>query len=348
MLVELFWPDEFSLKSLDNLRTLWFNKCDLPHFGETKAQFLPEKLENLCFYDCFNPSLPELKHLRKLEIYMTPFKWDNLKIYMEPNTISKLSSLEELSLSSNVYICEEYAKGGSILPILDEVSELPYLTSLHICSREPKSSKLATIFHNLREFHLFVGERRDKLSMKVSSVTKSIELSNHDLIEGYQTLIEKAEEVILCGTNFTGSSTVMRDAEEFISLRYMTIKDCKAIEYLSRMSPHDKIPESLHWSIPFSNLIKLEINNCPNLKYLFSVSVARCLVQLQELHMKDCPLMEQVVLQESTSDGDIIKMSKLRIMILTDLPRLTHFHKGNSFSGQIQPMFDGMVRLLNP
>ena len=127
----------------------------------------------------------------------------------------------------------------------------------------------------------------------------------------------------------------------------MKIIDCKAIQYLINMSPGHKIQENLHRSMPFSNLIKLKIQNCPTLKYLFCDSVARCLKHLQKLTIENCPLMEEVILGEGASNGSIIKMSKLRMMILDDLPRLVHFYKDNNFCDEIQPLFNQMVRFLN-
>ncbi|WOG90661.1 hypothetical protein DCAR_0309905 [Daucus carota subsp. sativus] len=344
VLVEFSWPEKCSLESLDNLKTLWFVNCNLFCFGEREAKFLPEKLEDLCCWDCDIPkqlNLPELNHLRKLEIYINTRSWLWARgINVEQNTISRLSSLEELSLPSKFYINKEGAKDGS-LPILDEVSELPCLTNLHIRSQESKSSKLATTFLNLREFHLFVGDELPrKWSTKVSPVTKSIKLSSYAAIEGYRTLIDKAEEVILSRAYITGNSICNRNTQEFINLRYMKIKACHAIEYLARISPGDKIQESLHQSIPFSNLIKLKIKSCYSLKYLFCDSFGRCLHQLKELEIVSCPEIEQVVLGEGASDGNIIHMSKLKIMILTDLPRLLHFYKD---ARQNQPLFNQMV-----
>ena len=257
VLVEFSWPEKFSLESLDTLKTLWFITCDLVHFGKSELGLLPKKLENLCFWDCdFSKelNLAKLNHLRKLEIYINtrPWLWED-KIIVKQNTISRLSDLEELSLPTEFYIGEECAEDGP-LPILDEVCKLSRLTSLNICSRESKSGKLATIFSNLREFHLFVGKRQDFWSRGVSWRTKSITLSNHDLIEHYKPLFEKAEEVILCGTNFTGRSIDIRDTKEFINLKYMKIQDCQFIEYLARMSPGNKIGGSLPPSLPFSQL----------------------------------------------------------------------------------------------
>ena len=57
--------------------------------------------------------------------------------------------------------------------------------------------------------------------------------------------------------------------------------------------------------------------------------------------------MEEVVLGEGTSDGNM-SMPELRKMTLIDLPRLIHFYKDNIFSGQIQPLFNETVCLLNP
>ncbi|KAL1822103.1 hypothetical protein ACET3Z_008881 [Daucus carota] len=343
VLVGFSWPKKLSLKSLGELKTLWFDKCDLEFFGETDVKILPEGLENLCIWESPMPeqlNVPELSHLRKLDIY------SGGRLCMVPNTISRLSTLEELRLPSNFYIDEECAEGGS-LSVLDEISKLPSLTSLQTRSRVSKSSKLATMFSNLREFHLFVGQPpANNRSMNLSpvSVTKSIKLFNHDLVEGYQTLFQKAEEVILYETDFPGSSIGIRDTKEFINLRYMQIENCKAMEYLARISsPQGEIQESLQRSTPFSNLINLKIKCCPSLEYLFCNSVARCLLLLQELHIEDCPLMKEVVRGEGKSDGNIINMSKLRIMILSNLPRLVHFYKDKISCAQIQPLFDGMV-----
>ena len=53
VLVEFSWPEKFSLKYLDNLKTLWFIRCHLMDFGchlmdfgERGVRFLPENLEN--------------------------------------------------------------------------------------------------------------------------------------------------------------------------------------------------------------------------------------------------------------------------------------------------------------
>nr|XP_017241456.1 PREDICTED: uncharacterized protein LOC108214152 [Daucus carota subsp. sativus]XP_017241457.1 PREDICTED: uncharacterized protein LOC108214152 [Daucus carota subsp. sativus]XP_017241458.1 PREDICTED: uncharacterized protein LOC108214152 [Daucus carota subsp. sativus]XP_017241459.1 PREDICTED: uncharacterized protein LOC108214152 [Daucus carota subsp. sativus]XP_017241460.1 PREDICTED: uncharacterized protein LOC108214152 [Daucus carota subsp. sativus]XP_017241461.1 PREDICTED: uncharacterized pro len=122
----------------------------------------------------------------------------------------------------------------------------------------------------------------------------------------------------------------------------MKIQDCRFIEYLARMSPGNKIGGSLPQSIPFSNLTKLKINNCHSLKYLFCNSVARCLNKVQKLKIENCHMMEEVVLGEGTSDGNM-SMPELRKMTLIDLPRLIHFYKDNTFSGQIQPLFNQTV-----
>ena len=193
------WPKKFSLKTLKNLKTLWFVECyNIFHFKEG-VKFFPENLEDLCFYDCeISPelNLPELNHLRKLEIYT--YWLYTTKVFVKPNTISRLSRLEELSLPAKFHIREEGVDGGS-LALLDEVSELSYLKSLHIFSGVSKSTKLATIFSKLREFRLVVNEGGDdKESRRVSPLTKSIKLFSHDLIGSYQTLIDKAEEVIFC------------------------------------------------------------------------------------------------------------------------------------------------------
>ncbi|TXG71342.1 hypothetical protein EZV62_006277 [Acer yangbiense] len=79
-------------------------------------------------------------------------------------------------------------------------------------------------------------------------------------------------------------------------------------------------------------LVKL-IVECNSLKFLFSYSMVKSLVQLQELRIQNCKSMERIInIEESAEEERIINMifPKLNLLVLWGLPKLTGFGSGNS------------------
>ncbi|KAL7264035.1 hypothetical protein ACSBR1_002068 [Camellia fascicularis] len=79
----------------------------------------------------------------------------------------------------------------------------------------------------------------------------------------------------------------------------------------------------------FNNLIVLTIQDC-KLKYLFSLSCARGIPQLQNLRIIDCKMMEAIVGIEEEKDEDelssqVINFSQLEYLRLENLPKLISF-----------------------
>ncbi|KAF3457900.1 hypothetical protein FNV43_RR02560 [Rhamnella rubrinervis] len=70
------------------------------------------------------------------------------------------------------------------------------------------------------------------------------------------------------------------------------------------------------------NLRKLDVFRCHKLKYLFPLAIAQCLVQLQELQVRECRDMEEILFQTSQ---DYKLLLKLQVVSLVNLPNLTGF-----------------------
>ncbi|KAL1830761.1 hypothetical protein ACET3Z_000412 [Daucus carota] len=121
------------------------------------------------------------------------------------------------------------------------------------------------------------------------------------------------------------------------------------MEHLARMS-QGEIQHSQQTS--FSKLTCLEIKRCLGLRYLFCNSVAKCLTQLQKLIIQDCPVMEAIVINEGSSNGDTISFSHLKELELSEVPRLRSFYGENKDAmvqpfAQCQPQFNRMVEFPN-
>ncbi|KAK2654352.1 hypothetical protein Ddye_014208 [Dipteronia dyeriana] len=80
-------------------------------------------------------------------------------------------------------------------------------------------------------------------------------------------------------------------------------------------------------------LSKLIVDECNGLKFLFSYSMVKSLVQLKQLVIRNCKSMESIInIEESAEDEEIINMifPKLNLLLLRGLPKLTGFGSGNS------------------
>ncbi|XP_062083141.1 uncharacterized protein LOC133789321 isoform X2 [Humulus lupulus] len=81
------------------------------------------------------------------------------------------------------------------------------------------------------------------------------------------------------------------------------------------------------------NLKELNVTECNNLKYLLSSAMARCLIQLKELRVSKCKMMEKVIVPEESAGikGIILEnllLPKLESLDLWDLPNVIQFCEG--------------------
>ncbi|THF99838.1 hypothetical protein TEA_013414 [Camellia sinensis var. sinensis] len=130
---------------------------------------------------------------------------------------------------------------------------------------------------------------------------------------------------------------------EFMELRYLynfkgiTSLKCrlpnKAFSALKELRM-DSLPELTNlWKGPthvwLGNLMSVEVIWCHKLESIFSLSIARDLVQLQDLEISQCDVMEVIVLSEGREHEiapiatDKIEFAKLKQLCLDDLPSFT-------------------------
>ncbi|XP_070663786.1 putative disease resistance protein At4g19050 [Malus domestica] len=111
------------------------------------------------------------------------------------------------------------------------------------------------------------------------------------------------------------------DQEGFQDLKDLDLRYCPHIEYLANGT-----------SGFLTNLRIIQLKFCGVLKYVFSLSVARNLVQLQELNIYGCDQMEEIVSKqgrEHEEEADIISFHKLTNLTLEGLGSLVGFFQAN-------------------
>ncbi|PSS21223.1 Disease resistance protein [Actinidia chinensis var. chinensis] len=335
-------PLPSSLPKLENLRMLCLNKCKLSDIAVLKD--LPCTLEMLSLQGSDIKVLPlEIRRLTRLRLLDLR---DCVHLRVIPHgVISNLTFLEELYFSSAFNQWDRKKTSGNVS--LDELSSLTRLTTLHVLIPKdmlfPKEFSLN--FENLVRFKIFIvdsqfygyGENSERF-LKLEGIPLKDELN---------TLVEKADELHLSGVRGLVNVLHNRGGEGFLNLKYLKVKSCYDL-----VDPLLDKPEwSMQQSRSFNKLTTLIIRDC-RLEYLFSLSIVRELFQLQQLHVSDCEILEEIVGFEGEEDEDeLIYFSKLKHIKLSDLPNLTSFYPklektettvGNS-SIHVQSLFNEKV-----
>ncbi|KAF6169767.1 hypothetical protein GIB67_004159, partial [Kingdonia uniflora] len=118
----------------------------------------------------------------------------------------------------------------------------------------------------------------------------------------------------------------------FQQLEVLTVTGCNS---LIKLIAEDEIKSSINFiALPpqppiFSNLKNLYINRCNGLKCIFPIRIFRGLLQLEEFFVSMGDEMEELFefeeCQEEEDGGVTIRLPRLRLLQLMNLPRLTSF-----------------------
>ncbi|KAL5715856.1 hypothetical protein ACHQM5_017620 [Ranunculus cassubicifolius] len=117
------------------------------------------------------------------------------------------------------------------------------------------------------------------------------------------------------------------------NLQVLTVHYCMGLKVLTEYSSLTST-EGRMFKMPaspnFPNLRRLNISNCEKLKSLFSLRLARDLVQLEEVYIFNCTSMLMIVeadenVEDCDTKQDLAILPRLKSLILTRLPRLSSF-----------------------
>ncbi|XP_028070129.1 probable disease resistance protein At4g27220 [Camellia sinensis] len=280
-----------SLANLVNLRMLCLNECQLKDI--TILKDLKKNLEVLSLRGSDIKALPsEIGQLTQLRL----LDLRNCKKLSKipQGLISNLSRLEELYILDDLSPWEATRgnKEGSKVN-LDELRKLTQLTTLHIHIPDAMLLPKDICFENLIRFKISTGE--SFYYWEYESSTRMFKLVGVPFRDEFNVLLERAE--------------VLR---------------------LEKVEGLQKVYHRLYPSGSFNKLTDLTIKVC-KLKYLFSPSCARGLLQIKRLVIRDCEVMEGIVGNEGEKNeeavtSEAINFSQLKYMNLDSLPSLVSFY----------------------
>nr|GEU77896.1 hypothetical protein [Tanacetum cinerariifolium] len=260
-----------------------------------------------------------------LNLEVLSFAYSGITIL--PSTFGNLKKLRLLDVTG----CYNLVIDDGVLKSLVKLEEL-YMRTFKLkafCFTDNNCSELAERSENLcaLEFE-FIGNNghlknmsfeklyRFKLSVGCyySEVKDDLETDQVDMhsYENSLKLVTNREELLKSKINGLFKIT---DA------LYLQVNDMNTLEDVDVESPHPRHPPR---NSSFYNLRSLEVTECADLRYLFTLNVATKLSKLEYLEISRCPIMEAVI-QIENNGCNIIMLSNLKYLRLAELPKLLSF-----------------------
>ncbi|KAL6997800.1 hypothetical protein U1Q18_007925 [Sarracenia purpurea var. burkii] len=266
----------------------------------------------------------------------------------------------------------------------------PNLMSRHSLSR--KAKKKTQVLLPLEGLGYYFSHLQNRLMFRFVDVSHLMETGLKNLLKRIRIL--HLESVKGSMNIFSGLGR-----DDFAELKDLTIDDCGDLEYLINTAdwvPHTafngledlkliRLPALTHvWKgstqfVCLRNLTSVHVADCEKLKSVFSISIARQLIQLQSIYIMRSDKVEVIVSSEGREyeivpadkvvfpklarlhlaslpsftalckDTSAIKMPELKILYLSQIPKLQYLcpHSESNHNSVIQPLFHDKVTLTN-
>ncbi|KAG8660938.1 hypothetical protein MANES_02G201301v8 [Manihot esculenta] len=249
-----------------------------------------------------------LKNLRLLNLRRV----ENLR-YIPPVVLSRLSKLEELYLPRRYMMKWEWKEDEEKTNASLSELETHHITALHITVVNAYISPKDSVFRNLIRFHIFVGKSRLFTVHKDSENVLHLKGDASD-IKGSGICVLLKEVEVLYLEEVKNLKKIVNKIEDN-SYAYLKRDEC--VDALVRIPESPKSPLSY-----LSNLRKVEIYGCDELKYFIPLSMARELRQLYSMTVSLCKKMEGIFYRNKVNDEI---ESPLTTLCLDDLPNFIGF-----------------------
>ncbi|GKV02420.1 hypothetical protein SLEP1_g14857 [Rubroshorea leprosula] len=338
-----------SISLLRNLRTLCLDQGllgDISIIGELK------NLEVLSLLRSDIKMLPrEIGQLTRLKL-LDLSGCSKLKV-IQPRVLASMSRLEELYLENSFNRWEHDEHESQRNASLAELKQLKKLTALVIRIRDVKMIPEDLSFEKLERCKIFVGDAWNKWdsSAEISRILKLQLRASISFDSSLKQLLKMSEELHLEGLKGVKNILYELDSEGFQELKHLYIHNAPDIQHIMKSAAlHNAFPILEVLSI--RNLINLEkicygrlrvtsfcklriiiVECCDQLKMLLSFSIARQLLQLQEIGVADCRnmveiMMEGVIVADGLAEeerSNKISFPNLQSLVLEGLSKLTRF-----------------------
>ncbi|CAL0335252.1 unnamed protein product [Lupinus luteus] len=238
----------------------------------------------------------------------------SIRLEKLPNLVTFSSKKSATDIQSGSNIITDSGNLSYPMALFDEKIVMPNLESMELISINVEKLydiSVPPFFENLTEL---IVERCDKLKYLFSySVVKTlVKLKNLQIwdCEMVEHIFVEDEEEYVCKER-SEMNPILQNIDR------VQIYGCPM---LKNIFPSSRIFQSLDW---------LTVMDCSRIVNIMTSSTARSLVNLRNLSIRDCEMVEEIVACENDSDGGEIAFMKLQCLDLEKLPRLRRFCNQN-------------------
>ncbi|KAK3441722.1 hypothetical protein EUGRSUZ_B02038 [Eucalyptus grandis] len=342
-----------SIQFLEHLKSLSLTFCcleDVTILGKLKG------LQFLSFAESTIARLPkeigELTELRFLDL-TNCFR---LKI-IEPGMLGSLVNLEELYIDSfSQWEAEDEAPRSNTS--LAELNKIKKLKTLYIDI--PHSTNLSSdlSFGNLTEYRIKIGGFEYWWGEYKESRTLELKLDSDNLLHEVwmQECLGRTQDLRLAGLQDGKDSIHDLCTKGFQELKHLHVRKNLSFHYvvdstqcpaftrleslvLNNLNNLEKICRNCLAPESFSKLKILKVEHCGEIKYLFPLSMTKMFLQLEEINITGCDLMQHIIADvevddyiDEIDDDANVKLCKLHRLTLQDLPEMKSFYKTKDHS----------------
>ncbi|XP_038890209.1 probable disease resistance protein At4g27220 [Benincasa hispida] len=316
-----------SIYSLENLQTLCMSYCT---FNDIDAISHLKKLQILRVDKCSITLLPismsQLTQLKVLQVSNCPLK------VIPPNIISSMLKLQALDICTSFNGWgEEVLYNNKLINNArpSELKCLSHLTNLKLHILDINILADLLFFKNLKleRFVIHIGDLKmsqrlqgceqyaTTLMLKIiTSSSQIVSIDHHEVLE---ILLKQSENLCVEGSMMvTNIHFKPNNGNNYPYLRHLTLtKDSKlrhligngcfayfpSLEFLS-LEKMESLENIVHVQVstnPFRKLRSIKVISCKRLRYLFSFSIFKGLVDLQKVFIYDCNMMDEIFFMDS-------------------------------------------------
>nr|XP_043631550.1 disease resistance protein At4g27190-like [Erigeron canadensis] len=303
----LKFPDDFYEK-MENLQVMACEKLQISSLLQISTT-----LRTLCLHQCslmFDCS-PIGDHLLNLEV----LSFSDSGIQYLPSAIGKLVKLKLLDLTG----CMDLRIDEGVLKNLVKLEELYMEVNGKVVRfTDINYKELAERSKNLSAFDFeFVENNPESKNMSYNKLERFRISMGRYLENGGPDNVQNSENTLMLK---------VANKDELLESGMNELFPKTEVLYLEAGSGMKNLEEVLPKSVPrhslFYNLRVLRITKCVDLRYLFTVPVARGLLKLERLIIEECPVMEALVYSEEEQGVDDIRFQGLKFLYLSNLPKL--------------------------
>ncbi|KAK4596159.1 hypothetical protein RGQ29_014279 [Quercus rubra] len=318
---------------------------------------IPDTLEcpNLRFFVNWETTI--IGELKNLEI-LSLFKSELTELLREIGLLTRLRlldlrnctklKLEELYVSKS-FTQWEIQGVNNERASLAELKHLSQLTTIEVHIPDANMLPKDLVFKNLKIYKISIGDVWDWTDKHENSRAITLKLSTSFQLEsGIKMWLNGIE--YLCLDKLKGVESVIYelDVKGFQQLKHLHVQNNAEIKYIvnsRELAIADVVFPALEifslknvieleeiccGQLPLtssSNLTIVKVEQCDKAKFVFSLSIAKGLSQLQELEIRECNILGAIIIKEEggIEDRYMILFPRLRDLVLHRLPKLMSF-----------------------